>query len=150
LGLHAPAYADGFERCEIVVAKTVIEPEGGQMTVASYRPADDFLMAAKTAEPLTTDAEGSKIRGLICVRNDLVPTEADYPVLATGIPLSLSQDFDSADSDILTIYFDGSAFSYRYTSDYPMSGEFKNALTEKLSDFSNQDHGLVKSASDDN
>lgn len=138
------ALASGLEQCEVVVSNDVVDAEGGRMTVASYRSADPFLSSVFDPQvPLALEVEGSLIRGIICVRNDLVPTEKDYAVLATGVPLSLSQNFDSADSDILTIYFRAGFFEHKYTSDYPMSDEFKTAVTTRLADFTQRDHGLI-------
>lgn len=139
------ASASGLDRCEIVVLDEIVDEDGGRLTAASYRSADAFLAGVFDEDvPLTLEDDGALIRGLICARNDLVPTERDYAVLTTGIPLSLSQDFDSADSDILTVYYDDSAFVHKYTSDYPMSDEFELAVRSALSDFSARDHGLVK------
>lgn len=136
--------ASGLDRCELVVSSDVIDADGGRMTVASYRPANAFLSSVFDPDvPLALKVDGSLIRGIICVRNDLVPTETDYAVLATGVPLSLSQNFDSADSDILTIYFRAGVFEYKYTSEYPMSDEFKTAVTTRLADFTTRDHGLI-------
>lgn len=147
LCLPTTALAGNLDRCEIVVVNEVIDEFGGSMTVASYRPADPFLAGVYDPDvPLITKDEGHAIRGVICVRNDLVPTDQDYPLLATGIPLSLSQDFDSGDSDILTIYFADGAFQHKYTSDYPMSREFKDALEGMLQTFSAKDHGLVNAS----
>lgn len=140
------AAANIHDSCEIVVVNEVVDADGGRMTVASYRPAADFIQSAKKdTKTVSLSDKGAPIRGVICVRNDLVPTEEDYTILATGVPLSLSQNFDSADSDILTVYFDKGEFNHRYTSDYPMSSEFEEALTRQLSDFTTRDHGLVKS-----
>jgi len=137
--------ADGSDGCEVVVSSEVVDADGGRMTVASYRPAERFLSGVYDPKvSLTLEEDGAEIRGLICVRNDLVPTEKDYAILATGVPLSLSQDFDSADSDILTVYFGGDRFTHKYTSNYPMSGEFEDAVIKQLSDFSSRNHGLVK------
>jgi hypothetical protein len=142
--LPLTASAQAYDACEVVVVKDVVDNEGGRMTVASYLPADRFIAEArKDARAVTLSEDGSPIRGVICVRNDLVPTTGDYALLATGVPLSLSQDFDSAGSDILTVYFADGRFQHRYTSDYPMSGEFKDTLESRLSDFSGRDHGLV-------
>lgn len=141
------AMANIHEGCEIVIVKEVVDAEGGRMTVAAYQGADDFIKAAKKdAKTATLTDDGTPIRGVICVRNDLVPAKADYSILATGIPLSLSQDFDSADSDILTVYFEEGEFTYRYTSDYPMSPEFEQTLSKTLAAFTKRDHGLVKQA----
>jgi hypothetical protein len=142
--LPSTALASGLDQCEVVVSNEVVDAEGGRMTVASYQSAEPFLSGVFDPKvPLTLEVDGSLIRGIICVRNDLVPTEKDYAVLATGIPLSLSQNFDSADSDILTVYFRDGAFAHKYTSDYPMSSEFKTAVQTRLVDFSARDHGLI-------
>lgn len=143
--MPSAAWASGLDRCEIVVLDEIVDEDGGRLTVATYRSSDSFLAGVFDENvPLTLKDDGSLIRGLICARNDLVPTERDYAILATGIPLSLSQNFDSADSDILTIYYEDSAFVHKYTSDYPMSDEFKSAVLSALNDFSARDHGLVK------
>jgi hypothetical protein len=145
--LMAPsaAWASGLDRCEIVVLDEIVDEDGGRLTTASYRSAEPFLAGVfDPTVPVTRDDEGELIRGLLCERNDLVPTERDYAVLSTGIPLSLSQDFDSPDSDILTVYYDERAFVHKYTSDYPMSEEFETAVVSTLRDFSARDHGLVR------
>ncbi|MGB3454855.1 MAG: hypothetical protein WBG08_11955 [Litorimonas sp.] len=140
----AQAQSQDDKACEIVIVQEVVDNDGGRMTVAAYRPAKTFIaQARKDARSVTLTDEGAPIRGVICTRNDLVPTADDYALLATGVPLSLSQDFDSAGSDILTVYFGDGRFQHRYTSDYPMSGEFEDALTARLDAFSSRDHGLV-------
>lgn len=143
-------FASGLDRCEIVVMEEIVDEDGGRLTTASYRSAEPFLAGVfEPNVPITLNDDGDLIRGLLCERNDLVPTERDYAVLSTGIPLSLSQDFDSAGSDILTIFYDGNAFVHKYTSDYPMSGEFETAVVSTLSDFSARDHGLVRPDTDE-
>ncbi len=138
------AAAGDLSHCEIVVINDVVDEDGDHMTVASYRAADGFLTGVYDPDvDLVVEDNGHAIRGLICVRNDLVLTEKDYAILATGIPFSLSQDFDSSNSDILTLYFRDGAFRHTYMSDYPMSREFEEALLIQLQDFSNRDHGLV-------
>lgn len=146
----AVTMAGDLSQCEIVVVNDVVDEDGGRMTVASYRAADGFLAGVYDPDiDLVIEDNGHAIRGLICVRNDLVPTEKDYAILATGIPLSLSQDFDSEDSDILTLYFGDGGFRHKYVSDYPMSGELEAALLAQLIDFSGREHGLVSAASDE-
>ncbi|MEL6687280.1 MAG: hypothetical protein AAFP97_06645 [Pseudomonadota bacterium] len=143
--LPLSAVANIHEGCEIVIVKEVVDSDGGRMTVAAYKSAADFIKAAKSdAKSVSLEDDGAPIRGVICVRNDLVPAKADYAILATGVPLSLSQNFDSADSDILTVYFENGQFTHRYTSDYPMSSEFEDALNAQLKDFTARNHGLVK------
>lgn len=147
LPFPALAWADGFEQCEIVIMEDIADEDGGNMAIASFRPADTFLGSVRDPEAdlVLTDG-GYAIRALMCMRNDLIPTESDYAVLATGVPLAISQDFDSTETDSLTIYFDDDAFRHKYASAYPMSDEFSELLTARLDDFSSRDHGLPKPA----
>lgn len=132
------AFADGFAQCEIVIMTEKTDEDGGTIGIAAFEPADAFLKTVKSGEP------APEANALMCNRNDLVPVESDYAVLATGVPLALSQDFDSADSDSLTIFFKDGRFDYKYASSYPMGEEFKAELEGRLEDFSNRDHGLAK------
>lgn len=138
-GLPQLALAGNYEACEIVIMTEKTDEDGGTIGIAAFEPADDFLKQVKNAEPVP------EANALMCKRNDLVPVEADYAVLATGTPLALSQDFDSADSDSLTIFFKDGRFDYKYASAYPMGEEFKTELEQRLEDFSSRDHGLSKS-----
>lgn len=146
----ATAFATGFDLCEVVVAEEVVDEYGGTMSVASFQSADQFLAGVYDPDidfsPFIQNGKDGdpkgRVRGVNCVRNDLLPTDNDYALLATGVPLTLSQDFDSADSDLLTMFYGPKGFSYRYSSDYPMSEELTALLEATLEGFSERDHGL--------
>ena len=54
--------------------------------------------------------------------------------MATGVPFVLSQDFDSTDTDSLTVFWKDGAFDYVYKG-YPLSDEAQSLLEERLADF---------------
>lgn len=137
----ATALAGSFDACEMVIMRFVPDEDGGGADIAAFGPVDEFLASLETDAPMTT-VGGHPIRAIMCTRNDLVPTEADYPILATGVMLALSQDFNSSDSDSLTMIFKDGAFQHTYNSAYPMSDELKDAIESQLNDFSTRNHGL--------
>lgn len=139
----AAAWAADYDSCELVIMQFIPDEDGGGADIASFRPAEEFLASVRdiSQEPMLTIGD-HPIRAIMCVRNDLVPTEDDYPVLATGVMMALSQDFDSSDSDSLTVVYQDGAFRHTYSSAYPMSDEFKQAIETRLADFSARDHGL--------
>lgn len=142
----APALAN-LAACEVVITERVEDEYGGGIEIASYRPAGAFMASVygDASEPLYKIGEHA-IKGVLCKRNDIVPTDLDYAIVATGIPLVLSQDFDSADSDSLTVYFKDGAFQDLHKGPI-MSQETRAQLDARLADFTARDHGLdVKEA----
>ncbi len=143
LALPVSAQAGNIASCEVVIMDYIEDESGGGLEVASFRPAGDFLLGVYDEDTeLSLTIEDRPIRALMCERNDLVPDEDDYKILATGIPFALSQDFDTNESDSLTLYFQDGAFRYKYASAYPMSEEMQTTLEARLADFSSRDHGL--------
>ena len=91
LGFALPSVAQSYV-CEIALM-----PEGGTTSDGQFADASIFL------ESVYDDEEGHletsfdiPIRAVMCQREDLIPTMRDLPILQTGLPLSLSQDFVSA------------------------------------------------------
>ncbi|MEP4053125.1 MAG: hypothetical protein ABJN22_12860 [Litorimonas sp.] len=123
--------------CEIMLVQIVASKDGnGEARVPSFVPADDFLMSLKdkNAEHMT-EYLGHKIQAVMCRRNDVLPTKADYDVMATGIPFILSQDFDSPDTDSLTLYWKDNKIDHIYKG-YPLSEEAEEILETRLTGFS--------------
>ena len=110
LGFAISASAQSSE-CEIVLMA-----EGGTTADGQFANAAIFLESVYDAEDghLKTN-EGFPIRAVICQRQDLIPTMRDLPILKTGLPLSLSQDFDSKTSGLLTLYDAGDDFKAEYS-----------------------------------
>jgi len=116
--LPAPfAAADNIADCEVLIAERIEdEATGGSALISSYRPAAAFISSVYDEDPgHIREIDGHKIRALLCQRRRAIPTLRDYPLLETGIPLTLSQNFDSALSDVVIVQFKDGAFQSTYT-----------------------------------
>lgn len=113
-----PAQAgDKIPACEIVVRKAVMETDIRQTgaMVVTFLPADDFIVSVlDSGDGHLTEIDGNKILALLCTRNHLIPTELDLQLLKTGVPLSLSQNFDSPESGLMSVSKQNGVFVYDY------------------------------------
>ena len=135
---------DNIAACEIVVQQPVFSPDekekekengkdkGEETTkaadenshapmIATFIPAEDFVYSVFDGEDgHMTEVDGHSIQAVMCKRRYLVPTEFDLRLIETRIPLYLSQNFDSPDSDLMAVYYKDEEFQYQYTgSDLP-------------------------------
>lgn len=112
--LATPALAD--ENCEIVtLPKGAASKSRGE---AKFHDAKIFLDSLYDDEPETvTTVEDAPILAVMCKRETLLPTMRDLPIIKTGLPFSLSQNFDSPTSGLLMIYDDGTAYRAEYTGE---------------------------------
>ena len=135
-GLAPAAWADNVADCEVLLVQNIENPDsGGTVQITAYHPAVSFIASVYDADPEhQTQIDGHNIQALLCRRNDLIPAETDYPMMATGVPFVLSQDFDRSDTDSLTVFWKDGAFDYVYKG-YPLSDEAQNILDERLTDF---------------
>jgi len=147
------AVADNIADCEIVLMETIetdaVEDESGNgsIQVASYRPAADFIASAYSDEEETiSDIDGLAIRALLCSRKDIIISETDFKLLATGIPFVLSQNFDNTESDLMTYFFKDGTFQYSHKGK-DLSEEKLLALTARLDDF-NEREDVIESLVD--
>ena len=138
LALVAPLQAtaeDNIAACEIVVLKRVdlskvkksedsleetenVEWDDGEAAplISTFIPAHDFIASVFDDEPgHITDVNGQLIKALMCKRRYLIPTEFDLRLIRTGIPLYLSQDFDSTESDMMTVFHNGNQYLHKYS-----------------------------------
>lgn len=140
-----PELAKRFSECEVLAMRFIPDETGkGGMDLTTYAPAKDYINSVyDDEEGHVTMIGGDRIRALLCERNDILPDDADYPLLATGVPFILSQDFDDTDTDSLTIFWRKTYFDYVYKG-YPLSEETEALLKAKLEDYSNREHGLNK------
>jgi len=143
--LTQTALAADMSSCEVAVTKVVKAEDGsGEMHINSFRPAQGFIESVQDESPKhLTQIDGHKIDVLFCTRNDVIPAGSDYPFLATGIPLSLSQDFLGTETDSLTVKWIEGQFKYAYRG-HPLSGDALVTLKARLAEFS--DRGLNASA----
>ena len=129
LGLFVSASAvsawadDNIAACEIVVQQPVMSSDEKKETdtettpmIATFIPAEDFVYSVFDGEDgHLTEVDGHPIQALMCKRQYLVPTEFDLRLVETHIPLYLSQDFDSKDSDLMAVYFKEGKYEYQYS-----------------------------------
>lgn len=134
---------ENLSDCEIVMMRYIPDESGnGGMDISTHGPADDYISSVYDDEDgHLTKVHGDRIRALLCQRNDILPTEEDFPLLATGIPFVLSQDFDSTDTDSLTMFWRKTYFDYIYKG-HPLSDEAELELKTRLADFTERDHDL--------
>ena len=128
--------SDGSE-CEVVLMQVIdVDDASGEAQAATFLPADDFIQSVHDKTPgHMAEIDGKPIRIVMCRRNDVIPTKSDYAIMATGIPFVLSQDFDSQDTDSLTMFWKDGKFQHIYKG-YPLSGEAERSLETRLSEFS--------------
>lgn len=130
--LTPAAFAQSAE-CEIVLM-----PAGGAPEDGSFADASAFLETVYDGEKGVMRAAGDlPIRSVMCRRDDLIPTMRDLPILKTGLPLSLSQDFESTTSGLLTLFDAGADFKAEYTGP-PLSPEEQKRLRSTLEIFNFQ------------
>ena len=138
------AWADNIADCEVLIAERVEdEGTGGSALVSSYRPAGAFLSSVYDDQAgHIEDIDGHKIRAVFCQRRSAIPTLRDFPILETGVALSLSQNFDSASSDLtLTRFIDG-AFQATYSGP-GLDPQEQLKLDDMLEIFNFQPHDLA-------
>jgi len=123
-----PAFADdNIAACEVVIQQPILSDEevaeaksaddDAKVTmIATFVPAEDFVFSVFDDEPgHLREVEGKPILAVMCQRKYLVPTEFDLRMIETGIPLYLSQNFDSTESDLMTVFLKDDQFQYQYS-----------------------------------
>lgn len=135
-----PAIATAAEKsapknsdCEIVLMDTIPDESGrGGAQIASYRPAEDFLISVyeEGAEPILM-VNDRPIQAVMCKRVDVIPSKKDFPIVATGIPFFLSQSFESQDTDLVSVFYKDGAFRHDYKGP-GLSEESQALLADRL------------------
>lgn len=139
------ALAGTESACEVVLMEPVMDKGvdiGAEM--ASFRPADAFMASVyDDMDGYKDEQDGFKIRGVMCTRDNIIPTLRDFPILATGLPFSISQNFDSAESGLMTLYYKDNRFWHAYSGP-PLSDADIGALLDVMDVFNLQPHDLPK------
>ncbi len=147
LMMSESAYADNIAACEVVLMEPVMDGEidtGAQM--ASFRPAAEFMSSVYDDEVgYVSELDGYKIRGIMCTRRSVMPTLRDFPIVATGIPFSMSENFDSTLSSLMTIFYKDGAFGYDYRG-RDLHEKEQAALADIIDVFNLQPHDLPPKA----
>jgi len=82
-------------------------------------------------------AQNKPIRAVMCPRARLIPTMRDFPVLQTGLPLSLSENFDDPKAELLTVFDAGNEFKAEYSGP-TLSPALEAELRDRLEIFNLQ------------
>ena len=145
LSVSAPAFADNIAGCEVILMER-IEQEGleGSAEVASFRPAEDFIASIYDEESeVLREIDGLPIRAIMCKRQSIIPSLRDFPIVATGTPFMISQNFDSAKSGLTTVYFKDSEFRHSYKGP-DLDSETEAELIDRIEVFNLQPHNLAE------
>lgn len=131
--------------CEIVSVKKVEKTDENPYGIeAVAQDAEGFLQSIYDNDPEFIRAiEGQPIRGVLCTRADVIPVIRDFPILATGIPLSISTDFAAPDSQLVMVYYKAGAFHEEYSGP-DLSPEDAGRLAEAIEVFNLQPNDLDK------
>lgn len=128
----------GYEGCEIVL----IEPVTKGASLASYRPADDFIESIyDDAEGFLETVDSLKVRAVMCTRDRVIPQLRDFPILASGVHFSISNNFDSHDSQFMTVFYKAGSFQHKFSGPTLTEGE-QIALRDVMEIYNLQDHDL--------
>ncbi len=136
---------DNIAACEIVIMQAVTDPDEKETDamqtelteqsvpmMATFLPADDFIYSVFGGKNgHLTEVDGKPIRAIMCTRSSVIPTEFDEKLIQTGIPLHLSQNFDSPDSALMSINKQDGKFVHNYSGD-PLSADDKEMLQLRL------------------
>lgn len=145
LGLSTPAFADNIAGCEVVLMEK-IKQEGveGTAEVASFRPAADFIASIYDDEAdVLREIDGLPIRAVMCKRKSVIPSLRDFPIVATGTPFMISQNFDSTETGLTTIYFKDGEFRSDYKGP-DLSDTLEAEMKDRLEVFNLQPHDLAE------
>lgn len=146
-----PVSAGNIANCEVVLMEPMIKD--GKDTgakFASFRPAAAFLSSVYDDEAgHETQLDDHDIRGVMCTRQALIPTLRDFPILATGIPFSVSENFDSPNSNLMTLYFKDGKFHHTYAGAKLNPGDLEK-LKDVMEVFNLQPHELGETDTKEN
>jgi len=145
LSISSPALADNIAGCEVVLMEQIKQEDSEGVTeIASFRPAADFIASAYDEDiDVLRKIDDLPIRAVMCKRQSIIPSESDFPIVATGIPFMISQNFDSTETGLTTIYFKDGAFRSNYKGP-ELSEAVEADLKARLENFNAKPHGLAE------
>jgi len=139
------ALAGNVAECEIAISKPVLLD--GKQTgahIQTYLPASEYIASVYDEDDgHLTEIDGGRILALYCVRREVVPTVRDFNLIATGIPMALSTDFDDAASPLIYVYYKDGVFKHAYEGP-EQTPERLAALNETMEVLNLQPHKLKK------
>jgi hypothetical protein len=145
VSVSAPVWADNIAGCEVVLMEKIKQEDNEGVTeIASFRPAADFIASAYNEETeVLREIDGLPIRAIMCKRHSIVPSESDFPIVATGTPFMISQNFDSNETGLTTIYFKDGEFRSSYKGP-ELSADKETEMKMRLAGFNARPHDLTE------
>ena len=131
--------------CEVVmIEKFPTDEKKGQAFLQKFAPAGDFLTSVYADDDgHIASMDGQDIQAVLCERPNVIPTLRDFPILATGIPLAISDNFDAVDSQSVTLYFKKDKF-HHVVKGRAMTEAEQAQLDNTMEVFNLQPHKLDK------
>jgi len=137
------AMAGNVANCEIAVSKPVLLE--GQKTgahIQTYMLASDYIGSVyDDQDGHLTEIDQGKILALYCTRQDVIATLRDFPLMATGIPMALSTDFETKGTPLIYYFYADGAFRHVYEGP-DMQPKQSARLTDAMEIFNLQPHDL--------
>lgn len=139
------AWAQSEPNCELLVMEPIIE--AGQPTdkeMVAYHPADKFLESVyDDKDGFIGKVNGRPIKGVLCKRYFLTPTLRDFQIVATGIPMAISEDFDRPESSLVMLYFADGIFQYSHRG-RDLTASQQSRFNDVIDAYNLQSHDLGK------
>jgi len=141
--LPSAAIAGNIAQCEVVLLETIEDESGrGGAKVASYRPAGEFMASVYDDDIETLyKIDNLSIQAVMCQRTDIIPSDTDGKIIATGIPFFLTQSFEAQETDLVSVFFKDGKFRYSYKGP-GLSEETQELLESRLVSLNEMDHDL--------
>ncbi len=141
--LPSAAFAGNIAQCEVVLLETIEDESGrGGAQVASYRPAGEFMASVYDDDVETLyKIDGLSIQAVMCQRADIIPSDTDAKIIATGIPFFLTQSFEAQETDLVSVFFKDGKFRYSYKGP-GLSEETQELLEARLVSLNEMEHDL--------
>ena len=128
----------------MLMEKIEQEDNEGVTEIASFRPAEDFIASAYDEDTeVVREIDGLPIRAIMCKRKSVVPSESDFPIVGTGTPFMISQNFDSTETGLTTIFFKDGEFRSNYKGP-ELSEAVKAEIETRLEGFNTKPHDLAE------
>ena len=106
--------------CEVIVPKS-------KQAGANFLPARKFIFSVFSGNSLK-EIDGAPIKALLCIRQNIMPTQFDLKFAKTGVALYLSPDFGKAGAPLLSVYKEGEAIYTTNMLVLPLSADDKASL----------------------
>lgn len=132
--------AQTFAECQMIT----FDKSEAAISDIKILPAQDFLSSLyDDSRDIQSDIKAQSIRGIMCTRDNPIPSLRDFPIIATGLPLSLTQNPEAPGGGTVRVYYADGRFSHTYAG-FKFSKADKARLADILDIYNLQSHNLEK------